>query len=133
MGIWRSPDGGVTWVDVAKKPYAQFGFPMTVHPEDARTAWFVPMDSDGARMAVGGALVVMRTTDAGATWEPMREGLPQKDAWDFPYRHAMDVGPDGRTVAFGTQSGNLYVSPDGGASWQALSHNLPAVYSLRFA
>jgi photosystem II stability/assembly factor-like uncharacterized protein len=133
MGMWRSENQGKTWTDVAKKPYVQFGFPMVVHPKKSKVAWFVPMDSDGARMAVGGALVVMKTVNGGGTWQQRREGLPQKDAWDFPLRHAVDVGADGETLAMGTTSGNLYVSEDGGDSWKALSRNLPLIYSVRFA
>ena len=60
-------------------------------------------------------------------------GLPQANAWDFPFRHALDVSADGETLAFGTTSGNLYVSSDGGRSWQTVTNNLPAVYSVRFA
>ena len=73
------------------------------------------------------------TDDGGANWSEQTEGLPQEGAWDFPYRHALDIAPDGETLAFGTTSGNLYVTEDGGASWQSLSHNLPLVYSVRFA
>ena len=33
----------------------------------------------------------------------------------------------------GSTSGNLWVSEDGGDSWQALDHHLAPVYSVRFA
>ena len=36
-------------------------------------------------------------------------------------------------VAFGTTSGNLFVSEDGGRSWLAISHHLPTIYAVRFA
>ena len=90
------------------------GFVIGAHPKDAKRAWIVPMEADQHRMTINGALVVMRTDDAGATWKEQRSGLPQQDAWDFPYRHALDVAPDGTTLAFGTTSGNFYVSEDGG-------------------
>jgi photosystem II stability/assembly factor-like uncharacterized protein len=133
VGVYRSTDGGRTWKDLSKKPYVHFGFPMVVHPRKATTAWIVPMDSDGSRMAIDGALCVMKTTDGGARWTRLRAGLPQKDAWDFPLRHAMDVSPDGQVLAFGTTSGNLFGSVDCGHSWKALARNLPPVYSVRFA
>lgn len=104
-----------------------------VHLRDARTAWPVPMESDDPRMAIGGALVVMRTTDGGRRWTELREGLPQRDAWDFPLRHALDVAPDGETLAFGTTSGNRFASRDGGATWRALAGGLPPVCAVRFA
>ncbi len=75
----------------------------------------------------------MRTDDAGKSWTEQTGGLPQENAWDFPYRHSLDVSPDGETLVFGTTSGNLHVSADGGANWEAISHNLPLIYSVRFA
>lgn len=132
-GVYRSADGGATWDEVSAKPLVYFGFPIATHPERAETAWVVPMRSDGERMAADGCLRVMRTDDAGSTWNEHADGLPREGAYDFPYRHGLDVGNDGETLAFGTTSGNLYVSEDGGMSWQVLSNNLPLIYSVRFA
>ena len=75
----------------------------------------------------------VHATIAGAdTWNEQANGLPDR-AWDFPFRHALDVAPDGETLAFGTTSGNLYATSDGGASWEAVSNSLPLIYSVRFA
>jgi photosystem II stability/assembly factor-like uncharacterized protein len=133
VGVFRTTDGAGTWIDLSKKPLVHFGFVIAAHPKDAKRAWIVPMDSDQKRMTIDGALVVMRTDDGGGSWKELRNGLPQQDAWDFPYRHALDVSADGNTLAFGTTSGNLYVSEDGGGRWQHLFHSLPLVYSVRFA
>ncbi len=132
-GVYRSKDGSATWDEVSEKPYVYFGFPIAVHPSNADRAWIVPMHSDGNRTTFDGRLFLMRTDDAGKTWVEQSAGLPQTGAFDFPYRHSLDVAPDGETLAFGTTSGNAYLSEDGGASWQVLSNNLPLVYSLRFA
>jgi photosystem II stability/assembly factor-like uncharacterized protein len=91
------------------------------------------MASDSQRTTVDGRLRVMRTDDGGKTWAEQTAGLPQVDAWDFPYRHCLDVGPQGEHLAMGTTSGNLYVSSDGGARWETITHNLPLIYSVRFA
>lgn len=133
VGVWRSTDAGLTWTDLTQKPLVDFGFPIAVHPANAKTAWIVPMESDARRVSIDGALVVMRTDDGGSTWSEGRDGLPQANAWDFPFRHALDVSTDGETLAMGTTSGNLYVSNDGGRSWQTITNNLPTVYSVRFA
>jgi photosystem II stability/assembly factor-like uncharacterized protein len=57
--------------------------------------------------------------------------LPQEQAYDVIYRHAL-ANKDG-TVAFGTTTGNLYVSDDGGEGWTTVANNLPPIYSVRMA
>jgi hypothetical protein len=132
-GVYRTTNGSASWDEVSQKPLVYFGFPIATHPEQPDTAWIVPMKADSERTTIDGKLRVMRTDDGGATWAEQGAGLPQEGAYDFPYRHALDVAPDGETLAFATTSGNCYVSEDGGASWQTISGNLPLVYSARFA
>ena len=132
-GVSRSADCAATWDEISDKPYVYFGIPIAPHPTDENTAWIIPMHSDQNRTTFEGRLFAMRTDDGGKTWREQAGGLPQSGAWDFPYRHSLDVAPDVDTLAFGTTSGNAYVSEDGGESWQVLSNNLPLIYSLRFA
>lgn len=79
-----------------------------------------------------GALCVMRTRDGGATWEQLRVGLPQQHAYHLVFRHCLDVSADGRTLAFGSTTGSVWISEDGGDSWERLSAELPPVYCVRF-
>ena len=72
-------------------PCDDFGFAVAAHPRDAQTAWFVPALKDEIRMPRDGALCVSRTNDGGKTWQIMRQGLPQRDAYDLIYRHGFDV------------------------------------------
>ncbi|QED30034.1 hypothetical protein FRD01_22925 [Microvenator marinus] len=81
-------------------------------------------------MTIDGGLFVARTTDGGKTWKQFREGLPQDCAHDVIYRHAL-ANSEG-TIAFGSTTGNLYISEDRGESWQTVSNNLPPIYSVRF-
>jgi hypothetical protein len=46
------------------------------------------------------------------------------------YRHALHNSGD--RLAFGSTTGNLYVTENRGDSWQVVSHNLPPIYSVRF-
>jgi photosystem II stability/assembly factor-like uncharacterized protein len=131
-GIWRSDDGARTWVEVSEpEGPARFGFPVAVHEKNPDTAWVVPAASDEKRVAIGGALVVCRTTDGGKTWEQKRRGLPQEGCYDVVYRHALDIAGD--RLAFGSTTGNAYLTEDGGESWACIGNNLPPVYSVRFA
>jgi hypothetical protein len=57
--------------------------------------------------------------------------LPQENVFDITYRHALaKVGDD---LIFGTTTGNLFSSNDGGESWHVLSNYLPMVYAVGFA
>ena len=46
-----------------------------------------------------------------------------------------DIDRDGTgdVLAFGTTTGSLWISEDGGESWQTISNHLPPVYAVRFA
>ncbi len=131
-GVFYSDDGAATWQKVSKPDVGvHFGFPVAADPEDGRTAWLVPGKADMQRTTIDGALFVARTQDGGESWEALREGLPQENAYDVVYRHALDNSGD--RLAFGSTTGNLYVSEDRGESWQTVANNLPPIYSVRFA
>jgi photosystem II stability/assembly factor-like uncharacterized protein len=130
-GVFYSKDGATTWSKVSRPEQGvDFGFPVAVDGADGRVAWLVPGRGDDRRMAIDGALFVARTQDGGASWEQLRRGLPQENAYDVVYRHALAV--QGDTLAFGSTTGNLYVSEDRGDSWQVVANNLPPIYSVRF-
>lgn len=130
-GVFYSADGAATWKKVSQPEVGvHFGFPVAVDAKDGRTAWVVPGKSDMQRITIDGSLFVARTTDGGQTWQQLREGLPQEHAYDVVYRHALDNSGD--HLAFGSTTGNLYVSEDRGDSWQTAANNLPPIYSVRF-
>jgi photosystem II stability/assembly factor-like uncharacterized protein len=82
---------------------------------------------------VDGRLVVTRTTDGGATFDVLSAGLPQENAYDLIYRHALVVDDSGERLAIGSTTGNLWTSADGGESWSLVSANLPPIAQLAFA
>jgi photosystem II stability/assembly factor-like uncharacterized protein len=130
-GIWRSTDNARSWREVTGAPVSNFGFAVAVHPQDPDTAWFVPAQADQCRVPVDGAMVVNRTRDGGRSFDTLRTGLPQADAYDLIYRHGLALGRDGRTLLMGSTTGALWSSTDAGDSWQAVSLNLPPIYAVR--
>src|SRR5689334_19543809 len=66
------------------------------------------------RMPRDGALCVTRTDDGGQSWEVMRHGLPQRDAYDLIYRHGLEVDEGGERLAMGSTTGALWTSDNGG-------------------
>jgi hypothetical protein len=131
-GMFISVDNCMEWKELEGVQPSVFGFAVAVDPTDARRAWFVPAVKDDARIPVDGALVVNRTEDLGAAFTPLREGLPQKDAYDLILRHALDVSTDSAQLAFGSTTGSLWLSNDKGDSWETISTHLPPIYCVRF-
>lgn len=130
-GVFYSADGAATWKKVSRPDQGvHFGFPVAADANDGKTAWLVPGKSDQERMAIDGSLFVARTRDGGESWEQLRDGLPQENAYDVVYRHALGYS-EGR-LAFGSTTGNLYVSENEGDRWVAVAHNLPPIHSVRF-
>jgi len=130
-GVFKSDDGGATWRKVSRpEAGVHFGFPIAVDEEDGKTAWVLPGLSDQQRTTVDGGLFVARSEDGGESWSRLDAGLPKENAFDVVYRHALDN--DHGRLAFGSTTGNLYVSEDRGESWQTVANNLPPIYSVRF-
>lgn len=129
-GIFRSTDAGATWTQL-KLPGDDFGFAVAAHPNDPLTAWFVPAVKDEVRVPRDGAVVVSRTRNGGKTWETLRDGLPQRDAFDLVYRHGLDTDATGRQLVMGSTTGSLWASENGGDAWQLVNAHLPPIYAVR--
>ena len=131
-GMYRSDDGGLSWISIEAGLPSSFGFPVATHPHDPKTAYLVPLngDSDGRYMPNAKA-AVWRTRDAGATWEDLRSGLPQEHAYQCVLRQAMatDQAPTAG-VYFGTGSGTLYGSINEGDDWRPLIEHLPGINAV---
>jgi hypothetical protein len=131
-GVFHSSDWAESWQEITAIRPSKFGFAVVVHPRDPARAWFVPGVKDECRLPVDAKLVVARTSDAGASFDVLRDGLPQEHAYDLVLRHAMDIDASGDVLAFGSTTGNLFASVDGGDHWRQLSGNLPPIYCVRF-
>ncbi len=132
-GIFRSTDGARTFTEIEEAGPSTFGFAVVVHPKRPDTAWFVPAVKDETRYPKDGRLVVTRTCDGGHSFDVLSRGLPQVDAYDLVFRHGLAIDETGDTLAFGTTTGSLYVSDDGGDGWQCVGEHLPPIDSVRFA
>lgn len=132
-GVFRTTDGARQWAEITAIEPSNFGFAVAVHPNDPDVAWFVPGVKDQCRIPVDGKLVVARTRDGGKSFDVLREGLPQEHAYDLVFRHALDVDATGERLAFGSTTGGLWVSENGGDRWDCISAHLPPVYQVRWS
>jgi len=130
-GVFRH-DGG-DWQEVTNVSPSVFGFAVAVHPRDGDAAWFVPAIKDERRIPVDGKVVVARTRDGGKSFEVLRNGLPQNNAYDLVLRHALAIDSSGDRLAFGSTTGGVWISEDQGDRWTQLDARLPPVYAVTFA
>jgi photosystem II stability/assembly factor-like uncharacterized protein len=131
-GIFRSSDAAQSWTEIKDVKPSVFGFAVVVHPHDPKTAWFIPAIKDEKRYPADGRVVVNRSRDGGLTFETLTRGLPQQHAYDLVFRHALDIDETGDRLAFGSTTGSLWVTENGGDSWETLSTNLPPIYAVKF-
>lgn len=136
-GIYRSDDAGATWVDIGtdKGLPSDFGFPIAVDPADPDSAYVIPLIGAEDRTTPGGTVRVWETRDAGDSWQPRGDGLPEKDAYLTILREAFDTRGSGESLElyFGATSGELFGSADAGATWAQVGDHLPPIYSVRTA
>lgn len=131
-GVFRSENAGANWHEVTAIRPSKFGFAVVAHPRERDTAWFVPAIKDERRIPVDGKIVVSRTRDGGKNFDVLTKGLPQRHAYDLVWRHGLAVDDTGEALAFGSTSGGLWVSENGGDSWAAPDARLPPVSVVRF-
>ena len=130
-GVFRSDDGGETWESIADGLPSDFGLPMVVDPNNPDRAFVIPLASMMDRVTPG-QVRVYATGDRGAGWRPLSKGLPQKDAYLTILRQAFGSDrSDPLGLFFGSTSGEVFGSADGGESWYAAAEHLPPVLSVR--
>lgn len=135
-GIYRMDRADGRWVRIGKampKKVGDVGFPMVVSPHDDQTAWVFPMDGSDVwpRVSPGGKPAAYVTRNGGKKWTRQDVGLPSENAWWTVKRQAMSVDSLPTTgVYFGTASGELWGSRNGGESWYLIARNLPEIYAV---
>ncbi len=136
-GIYRSTDAGESWSPVGHpgEPAglsSDFGFSVVAHPAEPNTAYVLPLESDAFRCTPQGRCRVYRTTDGGGTWEALSDGLPGASAYLTVLRDGFDVAAEPPyPLVFGSKSGHVFASVDGGDSWRLVASFLPPVLCVR--
>ncbi len=129
--VMRSDDAGASWHEISGNLPTDFGFPIDVHAHDPETVYVVPITSDSQHFPPDGKLRVYRSRTGGNEWEPLTQGLPQRDCYVNVLRDAMAVDSlDACGIYFGTTGGQVYVSPNAGNTWNCIVRDLPAVLSV---
>ncbi len=129
-GIYRSGDGGATWVRKGLEKSEHIS-KILIHPEDSGKLWVAVQ---GPLWSKGGERGVFLTTDGGATWQRVLGDEEWVGATDLaidprdPDRLYAATWQRHRNVAAymgGGPGTALHRSVDGGLSWQKLTEGLP--------
>ena len=131
-GVYRSDDAGESWIDVGAGLPSDFGFPLAVDPADPDSAYVIPLGGAEDRTTPEGRVRVYETRDAGGSWTPRGDGLPQDHAYLTVLRQAFTSAKDGGDLElyFGATSGDVFASGDAGRSWASAAAHLPPVLSI---
>lgn len=139
-GVFRSTDGGETWVHAGLKSSRAIGR-IRLHPKDPNVAFVA---ASGDLWAKGGERGLFRTIDGGKSWTKVLSAAPPDDAdtgcvdvvlspadpnvvyaalyarrrtpWSFTY---------GVSLTGGRDAGGIFRSTDGGATFTKLGNGLP--------
>jgi photosystem II stability/assembly factor-like uncharacterized protein len=134
VGMHRSDDGGASWTEITEGLPTEFGFAAAAHPHDRDTFYVIPLDPGHGRCMPEGRAAVWRTSDAGATWQRLDRGLPQRDAYLGVLREGLAIdAQDVPGLYFGTSTGQVFASADEGESWSEIASYLPAISSVEVA
>jgi len=129
--VMRSDDSGDSWREISGNLPSDFGFPIAVHAHEPDTVFVVPITSDAEHYPPDGRLRVYRSRTGGDEWEPLGQGLPERNCYVNVLRDAMavdDLDPCG--IYFGTTGGQIYASADSGDTWTTVVRDLPRVLSV---
>lgn len=135
-GIYRMDRAEGRWHRIGKKMpkrVGDIGFPVVVSPHNDQTAWVFPMDGSDVwpRVSPDGKPAVYCTRDGGKKWVRQDQGFPAEHAWWTVKRQAMSVDSHAKTgLYFGTTSGELWASRDGGERWALIARHLPEIYGV---
>lgn len=113
---------------------SDFGFSISVHPQDPDTVWVFPIISGYNHWAPDGAMAMCCSRDKGNSWQKLTRGLPQKGAYVDVLRDGMAVDmlqPAG--VYIGTNTGQVFRSKDEGDSWELAPDLFPPINSVKAA
>ncbi len=127
-GLFKTVDGGQSWENILS------GGPFTgvnevvMDPRDSQVLYATTHQryrSVAALINGGPETAIHKTTDGGATWRKLENGLPEEDMGKI----GLAISPQNPDVVYATielawRKGGFYRSEDGGASWEKRSDYL---------
>jgi photosystem II stability/assembly factor-like uncharacterized protein len=127
-GVYRTSDGGDSWVRIEEGLPSRFGFPI-VRDAASGALFLGPLESDEHRMPVGGDFRIYRSTDRGESWHVSGVGQPHQPLYAGVLRDAADTDGAGGAY-FGSTAGTFHFTIDGGDQWRTLPEVFPRILTV---
>jgi photosystem II stability/assembly factor-like uncharacterized protein len=119
MGIWRSADKGITWMQVTSP-----GGDLELAKQQAWYDLIIEVDPNDENVVVVGGLNIWKSNDGGATWQQLTEGDKRK-ASSLQYVHVDQHGVEFKN------SDTVYFMNDGGIyRSDNFTSDMPILYAV---
>ncbi len=131
-GIYVSRDAGDRWDRVGKPLKDDFGFVVATAKHRPGRAFFVPIEGE-SRLTSSGGFQVQEWNEASKKWRALM--TPRKFPGEFGnHREGLACDAlDPAGIYAGTSTGQVFVSPDAGRSWDQVPIQFPAIHSVAIA
>jgi photosystem II stability/assembly factor-like uncharacterized protein len=135
-GIFRSEDGGDTFVQSTGSIERRYCYGIVVHPEAPATLFTAGADGGPGSWrrragAEGANTKFFRSSDQGITWNALSGGLPEVLT---AAPRAFGSCPDqAGTYLVGMNDGTIFMTSDFGDSFSQIAVGLPPVYAIAIA
>ncbi|HVS13562.1 MAG TPA: hypothetical protein VMV46_06550 [Thermoanaerobaculia bacterium] len=129
-GVYRSTDAGATWSFLGLRESGAIG-DLVVHPNDPDLVYLAAL---GHLFGPNAERGVFRSQDGGATWEKVLYVSERTGAVDLAmdpsnprkiFASAWTAERKPWTILSGSEEGGLFVTHDGGDTWERVSRGLP--------
>ena len=130
-GIYKTNGQSLKWENVSgENGMPSYGFCIAVDELNGDIAWVIPVEDETKRVPPNFKLQVLKTEDGGKTWIDKSVGLPKDKFFGIVLRNGFVKS--GNVLTFGTSNGNVFLSNNGGDSWQRANTDLAKVTYLQF-
>ncbi|MBX8632117.1 MAG: exo-alpha-sialidase [Thermoplasmata archaeon YP2-bin.285] len=129
-GVFRSRDNGKNWTNITSNLPSRFGFPIALDASHNPRVYVAPLEGDFSRIPIAGRFSVWASDNEGKEWFPLNSGIPEVSYYDVLREGMKADGEDPCGVYFGTTTGQLYQTRNGGDTWSSISDGLPPIYSV---
>ncbi|MCI4334508.1 MAG: glycoside hydrolase [Thermoplasmata archaeon] len=128
-GIYVSHDAMDSWKRVGRPLPYDFGFVVTSPASRPGTAYFAPL-LPMERMMDQNSLQVYRWTEKGRSWTSLLKPGAFPGSYGTHREGMATDSMDPPGIYLGTNTGDVFLSPDEGRHWSALPYRFPPIHSV---